>query len=1125
MLVDTAFRGGVVARWTPLYRLLLGAIVAAYVVGHAATARAGAMVDAITIKWNEQLVADADAPLPDNLRTALVDALRFTPILIGRTRDGAFRFELIQPLSIDEARAAINRVRMKLPVLYASVGDSSGETVRVPGTSVASSVSDDAQPPIGRLIVKYRDASLSRMASQNFALPSRETDRLSAMAGQPVAHQRAMSRGAYVVRLFRELPETQARALAAYLETDPEIEYAEPDRRKYPKLIPNDPLYPQQWHYQSAPTENGGANLPPAWDITTGSSSIVIAVIDTGSLPLHPDLAGRYIGGYDMISDVPTANDGDGRDSDASDPGDWITSAENQALGPFHGCGKSNSSWHGTHVAGTIGAASNNGNGVAGINWVSKILPVRVLGKCGGFDSDIADGIVWAAGGAVPGVPSNPNPARVLNLSLGGGGACGATLQGAINTALGLGAVIAIAAGNDNDDAANSSPGNCDGVITVAAIGRTGQKASYSNYGALVEIAAPGGDGSSGVLSTLNDGLTSPDPAGYEYVFYEGTSMATPHVAGIASLILSEKPSLTPAQVMATIQATARAFPVGGPPCDTTSIPRPAENLWFKCQCTTALCGTGIIDAGAAVNLVAPHFTSTSLSSSSNPATIGSGVVFTATVTGAAPTGTITFSDGGSVLSGCNIVPLSGGGDAPTAQCSTSTLSAGTHLVIASYGGDTNNRASTSPILSQGVGAPGEANVALASTGAVATASSMYSAQYPVVAINDNDRKGLNWGNGGGWADGTANVFPDWVQITFSGSKTIDRVVVYTVQDNYTNPIEPTDTLTFSQYGVTDFNIQTWNGSFWLTQATVSNNNLVKRTITFPAVATNRIRINITGALASYSRINEVEAWGVAALGPPPATTTLTSSANPSASGSAVSFIATVGGTAPTGTVTFNDGGTLMPGCSGMSLAGNGNTRTANCTTTTLSVGTHNIVASFAGDSGNAASSSAPLSQVVNAGSEIDVALASNGGVASASSLFGPQYPAAAINNNERMAANWGNGGGWADGTANVFPDWVQIVFSGSKTIDRVVVYTVQDNYASPVEPTDTMTFSLYGITSFTVQGRQGSRWITLATVTGNKLVKRTVNFSPFATDRIRINVKGALASYSRITEVEAWGH
>lgn len=188
-----------------------------------------------------------------------------------------------------------------------------------------------------------------------------------------------MSGGAYVVRLFRPLPAAEAISLARSLDANPEIEYAEPDLLRQPVLVPNDSRYVDQWHCKSPPAEPGGVNLPPAWDITTGSASVVAAVIDTGSLPSHPDLAGRYVGGYDFISDIHVANDGDGRDSDPSDPGDWVTAAETAVGQYFYGCAASNSSFHGAHVAGTIGAATNNATGVAGINWVGKICRYACL--------------------------------------------------------------------------------------------------------------------------------------------------------------------------------------------------------------------------------------------------------------------------------------------------------------------------------------------------------------------------------------------------------------------------------------------------------------------------------------------------------------------------------------------------------------------------------------------------------------------------------------------------------------------------------------------------------------------------------------------------------------------------
>jgi len=514
--------------------------------------------------------------------------------------------------------------------------------------------------------------------------------------------------------------------------------------------------------------------------------------------------------------------------------------------------------------------------------------------------------------------------------------------------------------------------------------------------------------------------------------------------------------------------------------------------------------------------------TTTVLTSASNPANAGTSVSLTATVTGAGPTGNVNFSEGGSALAGCSAVVLSAG----SAVCHVSSLSVGSHAIVASYGGDAGNAGSTSNTLLQVINtASGGTNVAAATAGGVASASSVFSSQFPVAALNNNERKGAGWGSGGGWNDATANAFPDWVEIDFNGSKTIDRVIVYTLQDNYPNPLEPTDTLTFAQYGVTDFNVQGWTGSAWTTLATVSGNNLVKRAVTFSPFTTTRIRVNVTSALMQYSRLVEVEAWGSAAAGPPPSTTTLASSLNPSTVGTLVTFTATVTGTNPTGSVAFSSDGNGIAGCSAIALAGSGNARTAACTTSALSQGTHSIVAAYAGDAGNAASSSSPLSQGVNAAGASNVALASNGGVASASSTYSAAFPVSAVNNNERAGINWGNGGGWNDGTGNAFPDTVSIRFNGSKTIDRVVVYTLQDNYPNPVEPTDSMTFSLYGITAFTVQGRQGTQWITLATVSGNTLVKRTVTFAPFTTSQIRIRITAALASFSRITEIEAWGN
>src|SRR6185436_8536796 len=279
--------------------------------------------------------------------------------------------------------------------------------------------------------------------------------------------------------------------------------------------------------------------------------------------------------GYDFISDTFVSNDGNGRDTDASDPGDWINPGE---CGPGDPAAFEASSWHGTHVSGTIAARTNNSLGVAGVAFNARVIPARVLGKCGGFTSDIADAIVWTSGGVVSGVTTLTNPAKVLSISLGGSGSCGTTTQNAINSARSRGASVIVAAGNSNANSANFTPANCSGVVTVAAVGRNGGKASYSNFGATVEVAAPGGSGgANSVLSTLNAGTTT--PGADSYALYNGTSMATPHVSGVVALMLSVKPTLTPDQVTSILQSTARAFPA-----------------------TCSQCGSGIVNASAAVD-------------------------------------------------------------------------------------------------------------------------------------------------------------------------------------------------------------------------------------------------------------------------------------------------------------------------------------------------------------------------------------------------------------------------------------------------------------------------------------------------------------------------------------------
>ncbi len=406
-------------------------------------------------------------------------------------------------------------------------------------------------------------------------------------AGVPLEHVRSLGMQIQVLRLPQPMSLGEAHAFAARLVEDGVALVAEPDRRVYPSLVPNDPRYEDQWHYHAVNSGNYGINLPGAWEVTTGGSSVVVALIDTGIRP-HVDLdqgildtSGRVIPGYDFIADVPTANDGDGRDADPSDPGDWVTEAESRTAA-FDGCGVQESSWHGTHLAGTLAAASSNGMGVAAIDWNARLQPVRVLGKCGGYSSDVIDGLRWAAGLSVPGVPANLTPARVLNMSFNGLGTCSAVpgLQEAVDAVRSSQAVLMVAAGNEGANADAYFPGNCAGVINVTATTLQGQRASYSNTGDTVVLAAPGGASPNGILSTSNDGTT--DPGNDTYAEMIGTSMATAHVSGVVSLMLSVNPALSPNDVRTILQDTATAFPSEG-------------------GCTTSTCGAGIVNAEAAV--------------------------------------------------------------------------------------------------------------------------------------------------------------------------------------------------------------------------------------------------------------------------------------------------------------------------------------------------------------------------------------------------------------------------------------------------------------------------------------------------------------------------------------------
>ncbi|ALN56775.1 peptidase, families S8 and S53 [Lysobacter enzymogenes] len=424
---------------------------------------------------------------------------------------------------------------------------------------------EDGSRSFGRFVVTYRSGTAPRRDAA--ALERSLGNAASALGLNTLQRLRRTATGSDVVVSPRPLSRAEATALLHTIAADPNVESVENDMRMVPYWTPNDSRFREQFGFGSGA---GGIRATTAWDVARGAGTVV-AVIDTG-IASHSDLNGNLVGGYDFISALSGAEaqqfgaffiaaDGNARDANPADPGDWNDNP--------NACRTGNSSWHGTHVAGTVAAVTNNAKGVAGTAPAAKVVPVRVLGRCGGFSSDIADAITWASGGAVPGVPANPNPADVINMSLGGSapGACPQSYKNAIVGAAQRGSIVVVAAGNDDANASTAvnSDGqpvgytmtNCGTVISVGATTSSGGRSSFSNFGPGVDIAAPG----SGILSTVNNGLRGPTTEAYKA--YDGTSMATPHVAGVAALVQSvARTPLTQEQMRTLLKNTARPFPV-----------------------------------------------------------------------------------------------------------------------------------------------------------------------------------------------------------------------------------------------------------------------------------------------------------------------------------------------------------------------------------------------------------------------------------------------------------------------------------------------------------------------------------------------------------------------------------
>ncbi len=490
-----------------------------------------------------------------------------------------------------------------------------------------------------QVIVKYRRGSaLMQAPSAASAQPTRpqHAAHLGQRLGLPMQDGRVLGERTQALRGQG----LSSSALAAKLRLQDDVEWAVVDERRTISAAPNDPLYAAnastspavgQWYLRAPDAAVTSAakpvvssiNAEAAWAITPGSAGVTVAVLDTGVRDDHPDFTradgtSKLWPGYDFISSTSTAGDGGGRDADASDPGDWTTTGQ---------CGSgttaSNSSWHGTQTAGLVGAATDNHIGMASVGRNTMVLPVRVLGKCGGSDSDIIAAMYWAAGLAIPGdttAPVNPHPAQVISMSLGKSGSCPASYTDVFNALEAAKVTVVVAAGNSNGLAVEA-PANCTHALAVAGVRHIGSKVGYSSIGPQVAIAAPAGNcvNTSGaclypILTTTNQGTTTPSSNGYSDSsnISVGTSFSTPIVAGTVALMLAVDPTLTPAAIAAKLKSTARPFPTSGAGNDsTTGLPvaackAPSSTEQLECYCTTSTCGAGLLDAGAAVAAVVP---------------------------------------------------------------------------------------------------------------------------------------------------------------------------------------------------------------------------------------------------------------------------------------------------------------------------------------------------------------------------------------------------------------------------------------------------------------------------------------------------------------------------------------
>lgn len=1041
----------------------------------------------------------------------------------------------------------------------------------------------------------------------------------------------------------------------------PGIATAQPNYRRHAiqSAPPNDPswLDGSLWGLVKIQAQSVWTNF------TAGDGGVIVANIDTGIDYTHPDLAANMWRNPLEIPGNLIDDDGNGYVDDV-----YGIDTVNHDSNPIDDQG------HGTHTSGTIAAVGNNGLGVTGVNWNAKLLACKFLDAQGsGTDAGAIECFNY-----VVAMRNRGENVRVTSNSWGsprGSAPISTVLQAAIDAAGVSGIVNVFGAGNDGTDndttpfdpASYSSPS----IISVASSGQTDRRSFFSNFGATsVDIAAPGED----ILSTYPG-------AGYESL--SGTSMATPHVAGVAALLAKLDPTLSAEAVKALLLANVDQSPrwagrvvSGGrlnayraaaatnatpnsPP--QVSITGPAEGSTYKASITITI-DAAATDADGTIQRVAfyangaPIGTDTTSPFSVTWSNVGAGdYALTAvatddrfgtttsspvhvhvlpntppTVAITSPAEGATFNSPATITIDANAIDPDGnvqqvaffangvliGTDATSPFSTIWPAPLGSYSLTAVA---TDNQAATasSPVVHVVVNPiPGRINVALGSNHSTALASSIYNANYPASGATNGDRKGLNWGAGGGWNDGTPNAGPDWLQIDFAGLKLIEEINVFSMQDDYTNPIDPTPTMTFGYWGLRGFEVQYWDGSAWVAVpgGVITNNNLVWRKVVFTPITTRKIRIWVTAALNGYSRMIEAEAWGVSAAGnaPPdvsltspaegatlvaPASVTLTATAADSDGG--VQQVAFFANGAPIGTdttspfsvswanpspgsytltavATDNEGATttsagvhvtiappnVPPGVSITSpaegasftapitlyVAANAGDTDGTVTSVTFyangsSIGSDTsspfavswtpssngpfTLSAVATDNQGATTTSAAVHVTVNQpAGRTNVARASNGGVATASSTYNPNYAPSGAINGDRKGLLWGNGGGWNDGTPNAGPDWIEISFNGAKTIDEINVFSMQDDYTAPVDPTLSMTFGYWGLRAFEVQYWNGSAWVAVpnGSVTANNKVWRQFLFAPITTTKIRVFITGALNGYARVIEVEAWG-